>query len=151
MTDRRSFITGLALAPVIVAAPAIAAAPTSAKAHWDMMMARRNEAERAHLQFNQRHDHVFKEAYKLFPNKNGPTSRQPGYAEWTGRAHYEAVGQRSDDLCNAFVDADFAMIETEAPDLAALRWKIEKAFEEEGELAQHFKDLILKDARRLLA
>lgn len=150
MTDRRSFIAGLALAPVAISAPAIAATSISAKAHWDMMMARRNEAERAHLQFNQRHDHVFKEAYKLFPNKNGPTSRQPGYADWAGRAHYEAIGDQSDALCNAFVDADFAMIETEAPDLQAVLWKIEKAFEEEGELAPHFKAAILKDARRLL-
>lgn len=34
MTDRRSFITGMALAPIAIAAPAIAASPDPVDAYW---------------------------------------------------------------------------------------------------------------------
>lgn len=34
MTDRRSFITGMALAPLAITAPAIAAAPDPVDAYW---------------------------------------------------------------------------------------------------------------------
>lgn len=139
MTDRRTFHTSAL------------AAPTSAKAHWDMMMQRLVDAERAYNQFNDRHRPILDAAYRRFPIEKGPVSRQPGYSEWDGRAEYERVGDESDGATNAYVDADYAMLMVEAPDTQALLWKIEKAFSADGELAPKYVTVLMKDARRLLA
>ena len=52
MTDRRTFITGLALAPIAIAAPVISASPDPVDAYWQAVYAFNNDriSEEAFLQ-----------------------------------------------------------------------------------------------------
>lgn len=114
-------------------------------------MKRREDAERALNQYNQSvYDPLAKEVKRLFGYPEQTIENQRAIKSWERYREWRATGDESDRLGEAFVDADFDMLVVEAPDLPALLWKVEKALDEDGDLPDHYRLAILKDARRLL-
>lgn len=136
-TSRRGALGAFAALSAVAAAPAIAQA--SPRAAWDAAMARMTKAKAANDQFNA---DIWYPAYHR--EKVDPAYTIP-----------ESVDELSDRLLDAFINAKAELMEMPAPDLAALRWKLDIALEieENGELAPwkaHYVAQTLVDYRRLL-
>lgn len=139
-TTRRAFIAGSAVATVAASLPvaAFAAAPADRRA-WDHAMALYKAAEQASGDYDAR---VFDPAYAgecAFERAHGLIHRlpdgnfNPGYwerrqalAEQYDYRVPDHVTEEHERLIALMCDAEKVVHQTPAPDLAALRWKLDK-------------------------
>ncbi|WP_167539628.1 hypothetical protein [Sphingobium xenophagum] len=97
----------------------------------------------------------FEAARAKFGNKQ-PMKDAPGWAEykeWREASGYEAVMDRWDLMTQVEGEAHTALLRLPAPDMAALRWKLEQTFDDDGEIALWSETIALtirSDFQRLL-
>jgi len=73
------------------------------------------------------------------------------HAEYTASlAEYEAQPQYDEALCDEMLSLRYELAMIPAPDLAALRWKIEMLWKDEDAPARRYIEAVLADVRRLL-
>lgn len=137
-TDRRSLIAGTAATAVAVAIPA-SAAPANRRA-WEHALAKLQAADGEHEAYvanffdpAHRAEQAFEEAHGVI-QRLPDGSWNPGF--WDARRKLEAehgtahmipehIGERADALGEAVGKAQQEVLETPAPDLAALRYKLD--------------------------
>ncbi|GBH29685.1 hypothetical protein [Sphingobium xenophagum] len=127
--------TGAAVAP-LVCAP-VEQIATDARAWNDAMAHYRKtvaDGETFHREYLDPH---FQAARARFgddrPRKGEPD--WPEYRDWCESSGFDAVMDKWQLEGEAEGDAQTALLEMPAPDLAALRWKLEHTFETDGDIA----------------
>jgi hypothetical protein len=143
-TNRRAFMAGSAIAAIAVAIPAAATTAPVDRRAWDFAMARLEATKAASDTYDA---NVFDPAYnreQAFEASHGLShqfpdgSYTPNYHErrkalWDthGKAHClpDDISDEQERLVEVMCDAEFAVMQTPAPDTAALRWKLDKLFD----------------------
>lgn len=138
MTDRRSFIAGLALAPVALSTPAIAANPY--RPPWDMAVTAQRKAW---------------DAMEAFYAAN---IQPANLAHDAGTGSFDAVVDAEEawsPYTTAHAQAVNTVLMTAAPDWAAVAQKLEMGLEQYafdgGDKSEEMLKIILADVRRLSA
>lgn len=170
-TSRRAFIAGSAAVAVVASAPADAVSIAADRSEWEIAMARFRLAKAAHGKFFA----VFERAYAAevaFEEARGVVHQLPD-GSWTrdyfdrrralraelGTSHVvpDHMHERIEALSDRMNDAERAALDTPAPDLAALRWKLDRltveANEPDGDLPPWSHEYVrqtLADIARLM-
>lgn len=134
-TDRRSLIAGIPAAAVAVAIPANALAAPADRRAWEFALARYKAAEQTAETFDAETFNPLWESEKAFEKAHGIELR--GGESWTrkrdaflrehGTAHKvpDELHEQHERLWEAVGDAASEVLDVPAPDLAALRWKLD--------------------------
>jgi len=157
MTTRRNFIVSLALAPPAIAVPtgAISAVSTAGRGRWEVVMAEHVAAMTAGAEYDRTHVNPLYDAMKakfgdLCRPETGPLREE--YREWCAAHNYEAIIAQSERYTDVESDTRVALLRMPAPDLAALRWKLDETFAD-GDIAlwcDEIADAIRADIVRLM-
>lgn len=166
-TSRRDAMRSLAILPALIAMPAtvsaapmLVCAPTDQIAvdarTWNAAMAHYRKAVADGERFDrERLEPHFEAARARFgddrPRKDAPD--WPEYRDWCESSGFNAVMDEWSHMAEAEGDAQTALLRMPAPDLAALRWKLEHTFDTDGEIALWCEDIALtirSDFQRLL-
>jgi len=132
---------------------------TASRAAWDAARARYEAARAAERAFD---DAVWIPAKAARKAKFGEDhwlplghAGRPEIEAWEKVNGFEKIYARLEEIGDALADTQVALLETPAPDLVALRWKLENTIEpgDEGDIAQWCDDIrlaIVADYQRLL-
>ena len=165
-TSRRDAMRSLAILPAIIAMPAVAsAAPmlvcatadqiADARA-WNAAMTHYLKAKADGETFDRERLGPQFEAARAKFGEERPFKGQPGWAEykeWCEASGFSSVMKQWDDMAKAEGDAHVALLKIPAPDMPALRWKLEQTFDDDGEIALWSEKIALtirSDFQRLL-
>lgn len=166
-TSRRDAMRSLAIIPALIAMPAVAsAAPMLVCAPADQIAAdaRTWNAAMAHYlkakADGATYDRLYADPhYEAARAKFGQVCvmkgepRWPEYREWCDVTGSDAISDQWQIMAEAEGDAQTALLRMPAPNLTALRWKLEQTFEADGEIALWSEDIALtirSDFQRLL-
>jgi hypothetical protein len=147
--------------PTIIAVPAAAMSigmPTAPdRTAWDAAMSIWRKAEDAYAAF--RRDYIesqFAAMYQRYDGGFHPMRDEPGWADWcawSDSSGYNKVMEQAEKLGIDASDSESALFLIPSPDLAALRWKLDKTVEADGEIAlwcEKFALILRSDFLRLL-
>lgn len=161
MTDRRAFMGALVTISAVVAVPAatvavgIPAAPD--RAAWNAAMASWRKATDDAANFHRDHtDPQFEAMREKYDGRYHPLKHEPGWADWCAwseRTGFNKVMEQADRHGDKIADAQAALFLMPSPDLTALRWKLDKTVEADGEIAmwcEKFALVLRSDIVRLL-
>ncbi|MFQ3895311.1 hypothetical protein [Sphingobium sp. R-7] len=165
--SRRDVIRALATLSVAsvptmaVAAPMLVCAPTDQVAAdaraWNAAMTHYRKAKADGETFDRERLGPQFEAAKIKFGEERPFKGQPGWAEykeWCEASGFSSVMDQWDEMSKAESDAHVALLKMPAPNMAALRWKLEQTFDADGEIALWSEKIALTiraDFLRLLA
>ena len=135
-TNRRAFIAGSAVAAVAVATLPVAASSANAvdRTAWEQALARFNSTKRAADDYEAHVLTPVADRMEALQAANGITPGQPRYLERrmafveaneSAYLDYHAIIDEQERLTDLFCEATEAALQTPAPDLAALHWKLD--------------------------
>lgn len=164
-TSRRDAMRSLAILPALIAMPASAApmlvcAPADQIAAdaraWNAAMAHYHRAKADYATYDLSYVNPQIEARRAKFGDVHPVkgeARWPEYREWCAVSGFDAILDQCDKKAEAEGDAQVALLLMPAPDMSALRWKLEQAFDVDGEIvlwAEPIALTIRSDFLRLL-
>ncbi|WP_380789373.1 hypothetical protein [Sphingobium xenophagum] len=125
-----------------IAAPVLSCTPTDQLATdasaWDAAMALYRRAKSDCAAYERSHVEPGYEASRAKFGEDHPVMGETGwleYREWRKVSGFDAVVKQCDIKAEAEGDALVALLKMPAPDMTALRWKLEQTFEADGEIA----------------
>lgn len=134
-TARRALIASVPAVALAATIPASAMSAPADRRQWEFAMARYAQADAAYEAYKRGTYDPAQETEQAFEKAHGVVHELPNYFEkrrdlWAthGTAHRvpDHVDERLDALCSHCSDLQDAVMQTPAPDLAALRWKLDR-------------------------
>ena len=135
-TSRRALLKAAPIAAAGIAIPAFGASPSADRRAWEAAMATYAAAKRTSDDYDAVHfspaydrETAFEKAHGIEWGKPGALERRKALQAQTNYQVPDAMNDEQEHLVECMCDAEHAVLQTPAPDLSALRWKLERVID----------------------